>query len=145
MRCHSSHTPEIRGIEIPSANGHASAKALATVGNKFIQGEIISLKGVEEAQSNLQAKKMFGYNFKFGNAGLCSFDFSTRDGWTGWMGFGGSVMQWHNEESIAFGYAMNCLELHPACARGKRLQQEVLNCLRAMNTTKAPEAVDNQI
>ena len=27
-----------------------------------------------------------------------------RDGWMGWMGFGGSVMQWHPELKIGFAY-----------------------------------------
>ena len=27
-----------------------------------------------------------------------------RDGWYGWMGFGGSIMQWHPELKIGFGY-----------------------------------------
>ena len=30
---------------------------------------------------------------------------STRNGWYGWMGLGGSVMQWHPELKIGFGYA----------------------------------------
>ena len=27
-----------------------------------------------------------------------------RDGFIGWMGYGGSVMQYHPEEKIGFGY-----------------------------------------
>ena len=30
---------------------------------------------------------------------------SNRIGWYGWAGMGGSVMQWHPEKKLAFGYA----------------------------------------
>ena len=40
------------------------------------------------------------------------------------MGLGGSVMQWHNEEGVAFGYAMNCLELLPTNERAWALQKQ---------------------
>jgi hypothetical protein len=32
-----------------------------------------------------------------------------RDGWYGWIGIGGSTMQWHPELNIGFGYATSNL------------------------------------
>lgn len=129
------NTPELRRSEIPSANGHASARALATVAVCMVEGgglpdgsvRLLSAEGVEAAQAQPIIKKMFMKNFEFTNAGLCNFK-ESRFGYTGWMGMGGSVCQWHNEEKIAFGYAMNCMELVPSNARAAQLQKEVLAC-----------------
>jgi len=34
---------------------------------------------------------------------------SLRNGWFGWQGYGGSVMQWHPELNIGFAYVPNDL------------------------------------
>ena len=48
-------------------------------------------------------------SFGFGNAGWCDWS-DSRDGYTGWMGMGGSVMMWHRGEQIGFGYANNSMQ-----------------------------------
>jgi len=72
---------------------------------------------------------------------------SARDGFYGWQGFGGSVMQWHPGLDIGFGYAptllawyaeswgsssIDCLVLRPrydpVAKRGAELQREVVKC-----------------
>ena len=56
------------------------------------------------------------------------------------MGMGGSVCQWHAEEQIGFGYAMNALELAYWNARGDGLQREVLRCVLALKKESAAAA-----
>lgn len=54
-----------------------------------------------------------------------------REGFIGWMGYGGSVMQWHPELKIGFGYVpsdFNVLDFNNT--RGARLQRVVKQCVR---------------
>ena len=55
-----------------------------------------------------------------------------REGFIGWMGFGGSVMQWHPELKIGFGYVpfdLNILDRKNV--RGAELQRIVKECVVA--------------
>ena len=55
---------------------------------------------------------------------------STRDGWYGWFGYGGSVFQWHPELKIGFGYTNTRLRWFDWCNNiGAKLQQCVVQCL----------------
>ena len=56
-----------------------------------------------------------------------------RLGYSGWMGFGGSVLQWHEKQDIAFGYAMNLMEREQNNSRGLALQRIVLKCVKAQD------------
>ena len=52
------------------------------------------------------------------------------DGFYGWGGYGGSQMQWHREEKIAFAYIPNYLFwVDITNEKGRRLQREVLQCV----------------
>jgi CubicO group peptidase (beta-lactamase class C family) len=54
-----------------------------------------------------------------------------REGFYGWMGLGGSIIQWHPEHQVGFAYvptSLNVLDL--VNERGKSYQSEVLNILR---------------
>ena len=57
-----------------------------------------------------------------------------RDGFVGWMGFGGSVMQWHPEMKIGFAYIPTCLHWYDLenCRAGK-LQKKAVECTRLIN------------
>lgn len=135
--CTLGNLPEWRRAEVPSANGHASARALATVAAAILHGgavpgggtRLLSAEGAERAQADPIAAKMFpGIGpLAFGNAGWCDWG-EHRSGYTGWMGLGGSVTMWHRAEQIAFGYANNAMQPMPLNHVGRQLQEEVLAC-----------------
>ena len=60
--------------------------------------------------------------------GVCEFRPGTsgpinRDGFYGWMGYGGSLFQWHPKLKIGFAYVPTLLEFHCMLNRkGGRLQ-----------------------
>ena len=57
-----------------------------------------------------------------------------RDGFVGWMGFGGSVMQWHPELKIGFGYIPTCLHWYDLeNLRGGKLQKKAIECTKLIN------------
>ena len=133
------NSEEVRRSECPSANGHATARALAKMAGSIVEGgklpnenRIISEKGINEAQNNVVMRSMFYRTLKFGftNAGWNCFNNGGRKGFVGWMGLGGSVMQWHRELNIGFGYCGNLLELTPSNERGDVLQEVVVECVQ---------------
>ena len=70
---------------------------------------------------------------KFGDDKTKEFEEIQRLGYSGWMGYGGSVLQWHEKQDIAFGYAMNLMEREMNNARGLALQRVVLKCVKAQD------------
>eukprot|EP00122_Pirum_gemmata_P002963 Pgem_evm1s2676 len=146
--CAMMNQTKMRTAELPSANGHASAKALAMLARCITEGgwsadgkcQIISEEGLAEAQSGKVNKWMnLVQNNAFGNAGWCHFSKNTtlnksRDGWTGWMGVGGSVVQWHNANRISFSYTPNMLEVAFNNPRGMELQEIALECAEDIET-----------
>jgi CubicO group peptidase (beta-lactamase class C family) len=140
----------VRAAEMPSANGHASARALAKVaaaiagggavggatgvsgggGEPTARTRIMTEHGTAEAQAGEVKRRLFGVmDTWFGNAGWNSFK-QARHGYVGWMGLGGSVLQWHPEMDIGFGYAMNLLEATPSNERARVLQSAVKECAK---------------
>ena len=125
---------------------HCSARALALLGSVVVERgnvpglpEVISKEGAEAAMGGAESGKMcfgaipdaFGLPSSFTNAGWNMFK-ESRHGYTGWLGYGGSVMQWHEEERIAVGYTLTGLE--PTVQngwKGEALQAEVLKCTKA--------------
>jgi len=94
---------------------------------------------VERAQADQVHLPLFGplsQSFGFGNAGWCDWS-DSRDGYTGLMGMGGSVMMWHRGEQIGFGYANNSMQPMPLNHIGWKLQQEVLACAEAARSSEA--------
>ena len=123
--------PEWKLAELSSANIHASARGLATIGNAILHhGILISKEGLEKANTGLVEKRMFQglFNSHFSNAGWNHFK-ENRFGFIGWMGSGGSVMQWHPDFQCSFAYTMNMMEISPTCERAKALQSCVIQCL----------------
>ena len=98
---------------------------------------LISGKTFSEFHSNptVESEIPWGQRTNFTQGGVCSFDWNSaksiemnpnarvdelsdsvedslyahREGWYGWMGFGGPVMQWHPELKIGFGYTTTTL------------------------------------
>lgn len=127
----------VRRAELPSANGHCSARALAKVAACIAEGSVegkrlLSKEGIAQALADPVEKKMLGKQQKFTNAGWCLFGEPNRPGWAGWMGLGGSVMQWHEEQRVAFGYATTLLDANPMNGRALELQHVAVACARAM-------------
>lgn len=58
-----------------------------------------------------------------------------REGFYGWMGFGGSIFQWHPEKDIGFAFVPTSLHyLDFLNERGKCYQAEVLRCVKDLNS-----------
>ena len=56
-----------------------------------------------------------------------------REGFYGWMGFGGSIFQWHPEQDISFAFVPTSLHyLDFLNERGKCYQTEVLRCVESL-------------
>merc|ERR1711977_162222 len=144
---------EMRRCEVPSANGHASARALALVAATIVEGgalteaeegeegpegshRLLSSEGVEAAHAAPVKMTMGPLPTSFTNAGWNLFE-DRRYGFVGWGGLGGSVVQWHREERVGVGYAMNLLEYSPANDRARVLQQAILACVRAVTAEEA--------
>jgi hypothetical protein len=56
-----------------------------------------------------------------------------REGFYGWMGFGGSIFQWHPRHEIGFGFVPTALHVVDILnERGKTYQAEVLRCVEKL-------------
>ena len=63
---------------------------------------------------------------------------SGRAGFVGWMGFGGSVMQWHPGLDMGFGYTCSLLTWWDlANTKARKLQKEAVRCALALKNEKA--------
>jgi CubicO group peptidase (beta-lactamase class C family) len=150
------NTKSMRMAEVPSANGHCSARALAKVAASIVEGgalkgehRILSSEGLSNALSGENIKTMFTImKTRFCNAGWNTFRESGgkggRDGFQGWMGLGGSVMQWHHQLRIGFGYAMNMLEITPVNERGRALQEACVKCAQKEEEKERKERVEKE-
>ena len=60
---------------------------------------------------------------------------SGRDGFVGWLGFGGSVMMWHPSRNIGFGYTVSLLTWWDLVnTNGRKLQKEVVKCVESQRS-----------
>jgi len=49
--------------------------------------------------------------------------YNGRDGFVGWMGYGGSVLQWNPEHKVGFGYVpFDFIDIDVCNKRGAELQ-----------------------
>ena len=61
-----------------------------------------------------------------------------REGFYGWMGFGGSIFQWHPEQDLGFAFVPTSLHyLDFLNERGKCYQAEVLRCVENLDISTA--------
>ena len=92
--------------------------------------------------ADVKVAKMFGQmNTEFTQGGVNIFrdpevkigneEFFGREGFVGWMGFGGSVFQWHLKESVSFAYIPTKLDwTDPVNSKALKLQQVVMECVK---------------
>ena len=173
----------VRRGEVPSGNGHCSARGMAKLGlcilNEGVVGKdtnisyvvreaqnmitivesvdgsgekrLLSKSTVEALHGNPIKRLDYGsdlYN-EFTQGGVNYFrpydDDGPREkrekrgriGFHGWMGFGGSVFQWHRELGISFAYAPTLVCWYDLQnQRGGRLQQAVVECVLEMRRLK---------
>ncbi len=138
--------------EIPSAGAKASARGLAKLAAIMAnQGQlggtrILSPAAWEQIHANPIKRKMVVLDTAFTQGGLAQFQRTEaqpqsleaalnhgREGFFGWMGFGGSVFQWHPDLRIGFAYVPASLNpIDFLNERAKAYQQETLRCVHAM-------------
>ena len=58
-----------------------------------------------------------------------------REGFAGWQGFGGSVMQWNEAENVGFAYAPTLVQYYDVSnTRAGLFQKEIVDCARRLKT-----------
>jgi len=108
------NTREFRGAEIPAANAHANARALARVYAALAQGELVSTDLVHEAgrvhvdgpDLVMEQPTRFGLGFEI-TLPEAGFSFGPGARTFGHNGSGGSLGSIDPDANVAFGYAMN--------------------------------------
>ncbi len=145
--------PEFARGETPSANATCSARGLAKVGAMVAAGgrwegrEYLNEHAWSALHANPLKADMGGImTTRFTQGGVDSFtvcgpgssrleyDFNSgREGYYGWMGFGGSIFQWHPQLEIGFAFVPTSLHvLDLLNERGKLYQAEVVKCVAAL-------------
>jgi len=136
--------------ESPHGNVHASARGLAKLAAAMANGgtlgevEVLSPEGWNHLHGDPIVRvdaTMGTCRTEFTQGGVNMFnDYaddvkaegilkSGRNGFIGWMGFGGSVMQWHPQMNIGFGYTCTFLTWWDlANTKAGRLQKEATKC-----------------
>ena len=137
------NSKRIREAEIPSANGHASAFALAKLASVMANGgsahgvTLLKPATFELALSNATVKhdKSLFTETKFVKGGWAVFDGKFafgkyRQGFIGWFGLGGSVLQWRNDLKIGFGYTNTLVGAEIGNKNGALIQHKVIECTK---------------
>lgn len=139
--------------EIPSAGAKCNARGLAKLAAVMANGgelggkALMSNNAWQQIHANPINRKMILLNSAFTQGGLAQFEDdgtapkslaaalnAGREGFFGWMGYGGSVFQWHPELGIGFAYvptALNTLDFFNQ--RGKSYQQQTVQCVRGLS------------
>jgi len=136
--------------EMSSCNVNASARGLAwaacIMANKGVDPDgkrIMSEESWKKMHLNPNvAPDVFGgFRTAFTQGGFCHFrsyenpssfesGMDDRNGWYGWFGFGGSVMQWHPTLNIAFGYVPSSHRWYePSPKVPAKMQKCIIDCL----------------
>ncbi|XP_071747483.1 esterase/beta-lactamase LipL [Lepeophtheirus salmonis] len=153
-RCLIFNKKELRTGEVPSANGTCSARGLGKIAS------ILASKGSHDGKQFLSKETwtkmhsaptkewdaLLGFSTRFTLGGVSQFTIEksknpdleivskNRDGFYGWMGFGGSVFQWEPEKEIGFAYVPTFLEWYDMLnTKGSVLQKTVVECVEALN------------
>jgi len=142
--------------ETSSANATCSARGLARLGAMMSAGGMLDGREFlsESAWEALHAKPveaMMGAMMptRFTQGGVDCFKpcgpasplferalNEGREGFYGWMGFGGSIFQWHPDKDISFAFVPTSLHyLDFLNERGKCYQAEVLRCVGQLSAT----------
>jgi len=143
-----------REAESPHGSMHASARGLARLaaamagGGRLGDVEVLGKQGWELLHANPIIRvdaTMSGCRTEFTQGGVNKFEDyeddrmgervlkSGRAGFVGWMGFGGSVMQWHPSLDMGFGYTCTLLTWWDlANTKARKLQKEAVKCAVAL-------------
>lgn len=157
-----------RQSECPHGNVHASARGLAKLaaamanGGSFQGVEILSKEGWDLLHRNPVVQvdaTMSGCRTEFTQGGVNVFnDYqddrmgerilkSGRHGFIGWMGFGGSVVQWHPGVKMGFGYTCTLLTWWDlANTKARKIQKEAVRCAvmqKQINSEKTAVDLNN--
>ena len=145
--------PNFARGETPSAGASCSARGLAKLGAIMsgggnLQGrQYLSDKAWQALHANQKEAQLGSLMVtRFTQGGVDYFkpptqsstqlerDFNEgREGFYGWMGFGGSIFQWHPEHDISFAFVPTSLHfLDMVNERGKNFQSEVLRCVQRL-------------
>jgi len=140
----------VRRGETSSANGNCSARGLAKIAAAManrgtFQGQtVLSQAGWEALHADPTIGHLFGdINSNFTQGGVNKFEEGDksvtpgRDGYYGWLGYGGSIFQWHPEYKVGFAFTPTLMELYsPVNEKWRLLQGEVLKCVETMKNKK---------
>ena len=148
------NSTDYKRAEQPGANGLASGRGLAKLAaflaNKgAFRGQTLMTPATWEVMHDKQVtepeEELGGFRTQFSQGGVNHFRAyyddqpmermfkEGREGYTGWMGFGGSVCQYHTGLKIGFGYApLDFLYYDPTNNTGAALQGEVVKCVMQM-------------
>ena len=140
------NSPDFTPAEISSANTRANARGMAKLAS------IMANKGqglmTLDAWNEMHAEPIFSFNngmhYNFTKGGLNYFANSpdatdldkekfnkNREGYYGWFGLGGSIMQWHPELKIGFAFCPTFLDITEMFnQRGAVLQGIVKKCAK---------------
>lgn len=132
--------PEIRRIELPWANAHASARGIATVYQALVAGgehqgrriwstEACGRPHQPQSWSELDLTMRKPMGFSQGFLKEQGTLFSPSPGWFGHPGIGGSLGYADPDEEIAFGYVMNRLRPQVRSPTALALSRAVYACL----------------
>ena len=115
--------PNLRKSETSGAGANCSARGLARVGAAMAnKGELDGTRLMsEDTWKSMHDKATIDFlmppfptKVAFTQGGVADY-VDERVGWYGWLGYGGSVFQWHPELKIGFGYTctlLNAVILH---------------------------------
>ena len=159
-----------RRSESPHGSVHASARGLArlaaAMANRGRLGSVELMSGggwdlLHSGDSVEVDASMGGCRTQFTQAGVNLFQSysddrvgervfkSGREGFVGWLGFGGSVMQWHPRHQLGFGYTCTLLSYWDlANTKARKLQKETVRCALALKERREAEVeadVDNNV
>ena len=131
----------------------ARVAACMAMKGKLDNVRILSEETVDAMQKDpLSAKmyKMFGFVTDFSQGGVNFYKTHEgmtpqrfkgtllREGYVGWQGLGGSVLQWHPELKIGFGFARNLMHWYDfQNLTAATLQAEVVKCVNELNAIKS--------
>jgi CubicO group peptidase (beta-lactamase class C family) len=147
--------PQFAMGETPSANATCSARGLAKIaammsgGGKWDGNQYLTEQAWSAMHANPIKAKMGGVlTTRFTQGGVDKFTKGEpgstnteralnegREGFYGWMGLGGSILQWHPELDIGFAFVPTSLHvLDLFNERGKAYQAEILKCAANMGS-----------
>ena len=113
--------------QLSSANGLANAESMAKL------GDVIMAWGKQEKRAGLEkGSKRFDYGVNFPVAytaagwGVDRLSLAGLDGWKGWAGASGSMLQWHDELNITFAYTTVLPYGRVGKPRAERLMKELV-------------------